>query len=256
MKAVSLSFLAALGAGILLAACDSGEPIVIEGGTRIAKHEVPTGDGPKGTKFGEEAPEPIGPTSASQKVAGRVPSGFTPQALDPSLLSGFDPRQAAGLRRDPGQLARGSIEGLVTFDELSLVGEPIDDLLDYLFADDPEDSDYEFPERIRKHEGPDKAIVGYMIALAYESGPGGVSEFMLVKDLESCCFGGTPRPDEWIDVRMKDGATVEYVQYLPVVVRGALEVARVDEDGYAAGVYSLAGTSAERFTPPPPEEDE
>lgn len=234
---------------------------MIDGGTRVAKHEQPAGatglgerTGPRGAKFGAATPEPSGPTSASSKVAGRG-DGFEPQALDASLLSGFDPRQAAGLRRDPGQLAQGHLEGLVTFDRLSLVGEPIDDLLDYLFADDPADSNYRFPDRIRDQEGPDKALVGYMIALAYERGPGGVSEFMLVKDLESCCFGGAPRPDEWIDVQMADGGTVEYVQYLPVVVRGELSVGRVDDDGYTAGVYSMKGVSVELFEPPPPDDD-
>jgi hypothetical protein len=51
-----------------------------------------------------------------------------------------------------------------------------------------------------------------------------VLEFMLVRDLLACCFGGAPQPDEWVQVRMAKGKGAHYYPFAPVIVHGRLEI--------------------------------
>ena len=84
----------------------------------------------------------------------------------------------------------------ITFADLSLVGSDVDGLLDAMF-DEQGEAEFEYPESVADLDRNLVEIIGYMIALEYED-DGQVSEFMLVRDLAACCFGGMPRPDEWV----------------------------------------------------------
>ena len=67
---------------------------------------------------------------------------------------------------------------------------------------------------------------------------------MLVRDLLACCFGGSPEPDEWVDVRVKGRGAHSY-QYVPVVTRGTFHVQGIADDaGYATGAFRLEGDDA------------
>ncbi len=79
-----------------------------------------------------------------------------------------------------------------------------------------------FPERIRRFDGVDARIEGWMI-------PGRIKQrrvldFMLVRDNAACCFGAMPGADEWIHVEMEEGASAEYVRYAKIAVEGVLTV--------------------------------
>lgn len=163
-----------------------------------------------------------------------------------------DPNLAAGLREDPGKTAAGTIDGLITFGDLSLLGADIDELLDYIYKPDTERAKrFKFPEQVIAAAGDDKAIVGYMIALEYKPRTNDVISFMLVRDLQSCCFGGVPRPDEWVMVEMEEGKSTEYFMYVPVTVRGKFTPGRVeDEYGYASAIYNLEASSVTRYEAP------
>ena len=101
--------------------------------------------------------------------------------------------------------------------------------------------EFNFPERIAELDEQEIAIVGYMIPLEWEDTK--VPEFMLVRDLLGCCFGGAPQPDEWMEVVM-EGEGADYFPYIPVLVTGTLSVEGIeDEAGYAAGCFVLSGTS-------------
>ena len=190
------------------------------------------------------------PVEAGTPAPAPDPMGL-PQTLDPSITAGRDPNLAQGLRQDPGQLVKGAIERLVTFGDLSLVGVDLDALFDYMYKPETElAKTFAFPDRAKDSAGEDKAVIGYMIALEMKPRTRDVLEFMLVKDLLACCYGGSPRPDEWILVRMKGGETCENILYRPVLVRGDLEVGRIeDEYGYAFGLYGLDADSVEQFVP-------
>ena len=134
----------------------------------------------------------------------------------------------------------------ISYRDLSLAGFDLDTMLDYLLF--PEEFEGEeipelvLPERVTQLAGREVSIVGYMIPGETEGGK--VRDFMLVRDLASCCFGGSPMPDEWIDVVMAPGEIAEYRPYLPMRTRGVLRLGgEQDEVGFAVGIYRLEAES-------------
>ena len=105
------------------------------------------------------------------------------------------------------------------------------------------EGDLRFPQEIQDLAGRDVTIVGYMIPVEWQRTQ--VTEFMLVRDLLACCFGGAPQPDEWIHVTMAEGKGAHYFPFVPVAVEGKLRITGIaDRDGYAQGCYRLEGETA------------
>jgi hypothetical protein len=132
----------------------------------------------------------------------------------------------------------------INYRDLSLIDYDVDAMLDYmLFPEeykDEEVQDLQFPKALKALDGKEVSIVGYMIP--GEMDQGNVLDFMLVRDLLGCCFGGTPMPDEWLDVIMVEGAEAEYRPYMPTRVTGILTLGgQQDEAGFAMGIYLLKG---------------
>jgi hypothetical protein len=163
-------------------------------------------------------------------------------AKQPDLAEGGapqDPCELYGWVRDR--------DGYIVINFLDLVLDGHDQELlveKLLYPEDYEDLDIEWPARIRALDGQKVALTGYMIAIRWEDTT--VPEFMLVRDLMSCCFGGAPKPDEWCNVVM-DGEGAGFWSYVPVIARGIFRLAGIaDEAGYAAGAYSLEGHDVRR----------
>lgn len=136
----------------------------------------------------------------------------------------------------------------LTFRALSLLDYDVDAMLDYmLFPAEYEGEDTSFlelPADLKALDGKQISIVGYMIPGQMERG--NVRDFMLVRDLMGCCFGGTPMPDEWIDVTMDEGAKAEYRPYMPMRVTGVLSLSgQQDGAGFALGIYRLRGSAVQ-----------
>ncbi len=140
-------------------------------------------------------------------------------------------------RRDDGHLE-------VRFRHLSL-----DDLDDEAYEgvmDDLMRGEKRFPEGVAALDGERVEIVGYMIPEEWQRRE--VTEFMLVRDLLACCFGGAPQPDEWIHVSMKKGSGSPYFPFVAVSVTGTLRIEGIDDGaGYAAGCFRLEGTETEEL---------
>ena len=74
----------------------------------------------------------------------------------------------------------------------------------------------------------------------------GLTEFLLVKDSDQCCFGGQPKREDMIYVEMKEGQKVDYREGL-VAVAGTFHVragtfAPTDNQP----IYTIEGTHFER----------
>lgn len=245
-----LTALVSLAAVPFVAACSGGEPAPVPGETSVIVAERGTGftseqraaDAAAGVETVETAPkqEP-------------EPSTVQPSEADASTLvvGGVDPTLAAKLKADPSAYAASKIENLVTFRMLSLAGVDLDSLLDYLFSPETERAKaFKFPEAVQALDGKEAAIVGYMIPLEYKPKTDEIKVFMLVRDLMACCFGGAPRPDEWVYVEMDGDSSSKLYPYLPIVVRGKLKVGRLeDEFGLSSGVYSMKSTDVSEFKP-------
>jgi hypothetical protein len=136
----------------------------------------------------------------------------------------------------------------ITYQDLSLIDFDVDAILDYmLFPDEYEGEDkqyLELPADILRLDGRELSITGYMIP--GEMDRGNVRDFMLVRDLMGCCFGGAPMPDEWLDVVMEEDVEAAYRPYMPMRVTGIMTLGgEQDEAGFAMGIYRLKATSVE-----------
>lgn len=238
-----LSFCAAL---LFVAGCSDGASPTIEGESVVVAQ--------RGTGFTEERREldrELGLDTVPASPPEEQQAAVDPASIDTSTLTvgGVDPSLAARLKADPSAYATKKIDGLVTFRMLSLTGIDLDSLLDYLFSPETERAKaFKFPEEIKAFDQKDAAIVGYMIPLEYKPKTDEIKVFMLVRDLMACCFGGAPRPDEWVYVEMDGDSATKLYPYLPIVVRGKLTVGRIeDEFGLSSGVYSMKATSVEEF---------
>ena len=129
----------------------------------------------------------------------------------------------------------------VRFRHLSL--DALDDFEFEDVMDSLMEGDVRFPAQIDVLNGAQVEVTGYMIPVEWQRRE--VMEFMLVRDLLACCFGGAPQPDEWIHVSMEADAGSKYFPFVPVKVQGTLRIDGIDDGaGYAAGCFRLDGTDA------------
>lgn len=194
----------------------------------------------------EETPDPEPEASAEQLTDSTTKTGASRQKVAAEILGGSVDTTQIGVI-DDSKVAEASHDGVtpITWSVLNMQDLPMEDILDaLLYPDEYEDDEFAMPERIQQHHEQKVSIVGYMIPIEWKKKV--VPEFMLVRDLMGCCFGGAPQPDEWISVRMEEGGA-DYYPYIPVVVTGTLRVEAIeDEAGYAAGCFHITGDSVEK----------
>lgn len=193
----------------------------VERGERL---DAPVPDAPPPTGAG---PAPSYGTDAIQGVA--------------SGLADVDLTQVKVVDHDVKVAAADGVTA-ISWRTISMQDLPMEDILDkLLYPEDYAEDEFNFPPRIADLHEQEISIVGYMIPLEWDGTK--VPEFMLVRDLLGCCFGGAPQPDEWMEVVM-EGEGADYFPYIPVLVTGKLSVEGIeDEAGYAAGCFVLTGKS-------------
>jgi hypothetical protein len=86
------------------------------------------------------------------------------------------------------------------------------------------------------------AITGFMLPLKVDDGV--VSELLIMKDQSMCCYGSTPRINDWVSVKMS-GKGVKSVMDQPVTLFGKMHVGEMVENGYLIGIYKLDGEKME-----------
>lgn len=95
----------------------------------------------------------------------------------------------------------------------------------------------ELPAAVSALNGRLVQVTGFMLPLKIEEGR--VSEFLLLKDQNACCYGRMPRLNEWIVVR--PGAKgVPPTMDVPVRCRGLLSVGERREGEMVLGVYFMS----------------
>lgn len=110
------------------------------------------------------------------------------------------------------------------------------------FADlsqwDLDPKDVQVPASVLALAGTDIDIVGYMIPYG---NPDAIEEFVLVKDLGSCCFGLAPQPHHLIECKFTEGKKVAYVAG-PVRVRGRFRVEEHRQGQFLISVFAMNAT--------------
>jgi hypothetical protein len=94
------------------------------------------------------------------------------------------------------------------------------------------------PEKVKSFDRKKVALRGFMLPLKVEGGL--VTEMLIMKDQSMCCYGTTPRINDWVSVKMKNKG-VRPTMDLPVTLMGTLRVGEMRENGYLVGIYSMDG---------------
>jgi len=96
----------------------------------------------------------------------------------------------------------------------------------------------QIPAKVREFNDKKVAVTGFMLPVKMDGGL--VTEFLLVKDPMMCCYGVTPKVNEWVVVRMV-GKGVPPLMDIPITFEGTLSVGQLYEGGYLTGLYLLKG---------------
>lgn len=201
------------------------------------------------------------PPEAADPAAARPPAGTPEEATSEAQTAGATDTapELQGEPTEPDEPAEPSApqsqqattepalqdgNPLLTWDDLTLPDERVDDLVDaLLYPESYPEEDRAFPEAIARHDGQVVTVEGYMVPLEWAGER--VRSLMLVGDLLACCFGTAPEPDAWVEVVM-EGEGAEYFVQLPVLVTGTFRIEGLDDGtGYAAGCYTMKATSLE-----------
>lgn len=94
----------------------------------------------------------------------------------------------------------------------------------------------QIPADIRALNGRRILISGFMQPIRLDKGK--VSEFLLFRDRDTCCFGGTPAINHWIGVKLTNDATAAKLGR-PITVRGHLKVGEIRSEGFLVGLYTM-----------------
>lgn len=95
------------------------------------------------------------------------------------------------------------------------------------------------PEDIQQLEGRPVRFEGYMLPLAMEK-DGSVKEFLAMRSVQTCCYGATPAPTEWVVVKLgPKSPKVKATMDVPLVFSGKFHVGEIYRDGLFAGIYEL-----------------
>lgn len=106
---------------------------------------------------------------------------------------------------------------------------------------DAEPGEAAIPDAIKALDGKPIAVTGFMVPIDLRDGK--VRYFLLVRNQMLCCYGVMPSMNEWIHVEMNESNRVEYVNDVPITVKGKLAVGEEIEDGVVMSLYRMNGDS-------------
>lgn len=96
------------------------------------------------------------------------------------------------------------------------------------------------PAAVRELDGRTVTVSGFMQPISLRKGR--VEEFLLLRDRDTCCFGGTPQVNHWIAVNLTNGPATARLGR-PVSVTGRLSVRELRAEGVIVGLYTMAANN-------------
>ncbi len=96
------------------------------------------------------------------------------------------------------------------------------------------------PPQIRAYDGKRVSVTGFVLPLRLKNRL--VSEFLLLRDQGSCCFGKSAQMNHFIRVRLK-GQGFQTGSTAPYRVNGILRVGEIYSGDYLSGIYSMDAES-------------
>jgi hypothetical protein len=106
-------------------------------------------------------------------------------------------------------------------------------------------SDDVIPPEIKSYDGKRVMVSGYVLPLRTRRGV--VTEFLLLRDQGTCCFGARAQINHFMRVSFPAG--IKPADPVSWTVRGKLQVGEVYVQGYLTGIYNLDAESAVESRP-------
>lgn len=182
--------------------------------------------------------EDIGKVPRGEPIKPLVPRGEPVQAVAPAPAKPSTPATTT----EPNLPALGDYTA-VGFDKLSSFRYEVPD--DTVKSTPGADPDQQIPTLVRAFNNRRVSLKGFMLPLKVEAGM--VTEMLILRDQSACCFGATPKINEWVSVKMAGGG-VKPIMDQAVTLYGTLRVGAMRENGYIVGIYQLDG---EKMQGPP-----
>jgi hypothetical protein len=157
-----------------------------------------------------------------------------------AVTNASQPATNAGIAK-PGVGGPAEQDGYVAvgFDKLSGYNiEVSDELLGPQTNKVSVSADAQIPQTIKELSNRKILLRGFMLPLKVEGGL--VTELLIMKDQSMCCYGTTPRINEWVSVKMTKGG-IKPLMDEPVTLMGTLKVGETRENGYLVGIYAMDG---------------
>jgi hypothetical protein len=94
------------------------------------------------------------------------------------------------------------------------------------------------PAAVRAYQDKRVVLTGYLMPLQLENGL--TKKFVMMKDVNTCCYGATPNMNDYVVVTMK-GEGVKALQDVPVELVGVLRIEEKYDGGYVTSLFQLDG---------------
>ncbi|HVZ80420.1 MAG TPA: DUF3299 domain-containing protein [bacterium] len=98
------------------------------------------------------------------------------------------------------------------------------------------------PEFVKRLDGDKIAVAGFMIPVEANEAGDKATSFILARSQATCCYGITPKMNEWIFVQMAKGKEAEILMDFPVTVFGVLNVGEQKKDNQAWTLYRMVSS--------------
>lgn len=98
----------------------------------------------------------------------------------------------------------------------------------------------QIPDALLAYDGKRVQVSGFMLPIDVGE-DGDVHMFFLMRDLASCCFGGTPKMNEWVLVEAGSGFRTKYTGYAAIAVTGRIAIGEKVEYGRVTSIYRVEG---------------
>ena len=100
------------------------------------------------------------------------------------------------------------------------------------------------PESIKALDNQQISVTGFVLPI--ETDGKRIDSFLLLRDLQMCCYGTLPELNEWIYVEVPNHLEAKnLISDTPIKVRGTLQVEPRFKDDFLLSIYSLTFSNAD-----------
>ena len=100
------------------------------------------------------------------------------------------------------------------------------------------------PESIKALDNQQISVTGFVLPI--ETDGERIDSFLLLRDLQMCCYGTLPELNEWIYVEVPNHLEAKnLISDTPIKVRGTLQVEPRFKDDFLLSIYSLTFSNAD-----------